>query len=102
MALKLKTLPQVTVATSGTEQSLTASYISNVEVVYVSAPAANTGAIYIGDSDVAVGRGIELAKGTSYTISAPKGEMIDIRSIYVDAATNGDKVNVTYLQRVVG
>ena len=102
MSLVLVTLPQVTVSTSGTEQRASSSVLSNVEAVYISAPAGNTGAIYIGDSNVAVGRGIEVAKGTSFTILSPKGEMIDIYNIYIDAATNGDKANITYLKRQVG
>lgn len=101
MALALKTLAQVTVATSGTEQRLTSNHISNVEAIYISAPAANTGSIYVGDSSVATTRGIEIPKGTSFTIMAPRGDMINIRDIYVDAANNGDKCNITYLQRVV-
>lgn len=102
MSLVLKTAPQVTVATSGSEQRLVSGSISNVEAVYVSAPAANTGDIFVGDSDVAVGRGITIPKGTTAVILSPKGEMLDIYNMYVDAATNNDKANVSYLKRAVG
>lgn len=101
MALVIKTAAQVTVTTAGTRVKLLGANASeaNVEAVYLSAPAGNTGIIYVGDSSVAAGRGVEVAKGTTFTILAPKGEMIDMATINIDAATNGDKVNVTYLKR---
>lgn len=102
MALVLKTLPQATVATAGTAVQLTTGTFSNVVSIIVSAPAANTGNIYIGDSGVLATRGIEVVKGTSVTIQAPTSEMIDLNKIYANAATSGDKVNITYLQRAVG
>ncbi len=100
MSLLMITLPQVTVATAGTEQRLSSAPISNVVKAYVSSPAANTGNIWIGDSAVAVGRGIEVVKGTTITLEAQEGQLIDLFGTYVDAATNGDKASITYYSKV--
>ena len=100
MSLKMITIPQVTVATAGTEQRLSSAAISNAVKAYVSAPATNTGSIWIGDSDVAVGRGVEVIKGTTLTLEAQEGQLIDIYETYVDAATNGDKASITYYSKV--
>lgn len=88
---------QVTIATSGTELQLVAADVQKVLAVYLSAPAANTGTVYIGDADVSTSRGIAIIKGTTQVINAPEGDFLDLRNIWVDAATNGDKLNVAYL-----
>lgn len=100
MAAVFTTLPQVTVATAGTEQRLSANPISNVIKIYVSAPSTNTGNIWVGDSSVAVGRGVEVVKGTTLPITAEPGMLLDINNIYVDVATSGDKASVAYLSKV--
>ena len=99
MALNIKTLAQKTVTTAGTRVQITTTPLLGVEAIYLSAPAANTGIVFIGDSSVAAGRGVEIAKGTTFTILSPKGEMLALESLYVDAATSGDKLNITYVQR---
>jgi hypothetical protein len=102
MAVVIKTLSQVTVATSGTEQRLSATDVEYVVKVILSVPAANTGTMYVGDSGVNVNNGIAIIKGTSLEIAAPQGDFLDVKNMYVDAATDGDKINVTVLKKVVG
>lgn len=102
MSVVIETLAQVTVATSGTEQRLSATDKQYVIKVILSVPAANTGTMYVGDSSVSVNNGIAIIKGTTYEISAPQGEFLDVKNMYVDAATNGDKINVTILKKAVG
>jgi hypothetical protein len=103
MAAKLITQAQVTVTTAGTRVQISSTQTPVYSVVF-SAPAANSGAIYIGDSNVAAGRGVEMAKGTSFTISGDVTsrsgqEELFLSDFYVDAATSGDKVNVSYVTR---
>lgn len=98
MAVVLKTLPTVTVAASGTEQPLASSPVDKAVKVYVTAPASNTGNIYVGDSSVAVTRGTEIIKGTTREFFSD-GDLIDIQTMFVDVATNGDKAQISYLMR---
>jgi hypothetical protein len=84
-------------AASGTELRLVEANVDKVVAIILSVPAANTGSIYVGDSNVSTTRGIELAKGTTLRIDAPKGQFLDIYNMYFDAATSGDKLNVSYL-----
>lgn len=86
--------------TSGTELRLTAAAVENVISIILSVPAANTGNIYIGDINVSTTRGVEIVKGTTLIIDAPEGQIIDIYNMYFDAATTGDKLNVSYLVKV--
>lgn len=99
MAVIAVTSPEITVAASGTEQRLVAAPVSGVLSVSVSAHDSNTGAIWVGDVSVAVGRGVEIPKGESREFTAC-GEMIDIYNMYVDAGTNGDKAAVMYFKKV--
>ena len=85
---------------SGTELRLTAASVQNVVSVILSAPAANTGTIYVGDADVSTVRGIAIIKGTTQVINAPQGDYLDIHNMYFDAATSGDDLLVSYLVRV--
>lgn len=101
MAIKLVTIAQMTIDTAGTQEQVSTSDIP-ISTLIVSAPAANTGAIYVGDSDVASTRGIEVAKGTTVSISADfsgTGEEFVLSDFWIDAATNGDKANVSYVKR---
>lgn len=100
MGIKLITGAQITVASAGSEQHIIAAAKSNVVAVYLSAPSTNTGHVYVGDADVAVGRGIEVPKGTTVKIEACHDGQLDMYEMYVDAATNGDKLNVAYLQKL--
>lgn len=77
---------QVTVTTAGTRVALTAG---GARLIYVRALAGNTGVVYVGDVAVSAANGYELSAGEYVLIHAPDYELA---SIYVDAATNGDKV----------
>lgn len=99
-AVQLVTLPQVTVATAGTEQRIATSAVQNVVAVYLSVPAANTGVVFAGDASVSATVGRIIEKSTTFEIVAPQGQYIDIHNIWVDVATSGDKVNVSYLKMV--
>lgn len=101
MAVILVSPAAVTVATSGAEQPLVAADVSGVVAIYLSAPAANTGTVYVGDSTVSTTIGIAIIKGTTAPpIYAPEGQFLDIKNMFVDAATSGDKLNVAYLKKV--
>lgn len=99
MAAVLKALPIITVTTKGTAVVFSSTPIQNVLEVYISAPAANTGNILVGDSSVEANSGLagaEIAKGTTLKIGYC-GEYIDLANMYADALNNGDKVQVSYL-----
>lgn len=103
MALKYFVLPDVTVSTAGTRVQLSAT-ATPVSTVIITAKAANSGKIYVGDDTVAAGTGTELAAGSSLAVSAdmsgrPGGEEFVLSDFYIDAATNGDKVAVAYIKR---
>ena len=105
MAVILVTLAQGIVTTSGTEISAsngtaTATSVDRVTKVFISAPAANTGTIYVGDSDVSTTRGIPIVKGNSLEIASQGDEYINLAGIWIDAATNGDKFQISYLKKV--
>ena len=90
---------QKTVAAAGTAEALSSTGIW-ARNLYLSAPAANTGAIYIGDSDVDSITGFAMAPGSSVALSDLLGQDIAVYldDLYVDAATNGDKVTFLYLE----
>jgi len=81
-----------TVSTAGTEQQI--SNTSN-RVLYLKAKAlaANSGIVYIGVSDITATNGYELSAGNEIELNfADVGGSILLSTVYVDAATNGDKV----------
>jgi hypothetical protein len=94
--LKLKTLPAVTVATSGTRQPIYGSPIYAYSVLIQSLPS-NEGVQYIGDSTVTVGTGIEIAPGDATEMEAPersRTDQFDLSMIYVDSDTNGAEFRI--------
>jgi hypothetical protein len=98
MSVKLVTYPQVTVATAGTEQRVVSAPVDKALKLFITAPAANTGSVFIGDSSVSSTRGITVIKGTTLELSL-EGEYIDVHNIWADVATNGDKLDVAVLVR---
>lgn len=100
MAAVLTTLAQGAVATAGTRVRLVPADISNVIKLWVFSPTANTGSIFFGDVNVSATRGIEIPKGTFFVVEAQPGMLLDLRNMYVDAATSGDDFQVTYLSKV--
>lgn len=93
-----------TVTTAGTRVRLTASK-TIAHKLRISAPAANSGVVYIGDDTVAAASGYPLAPGASVNLvdllgTAQPGNgdepAFDLNNIWADAASNGDKVAFLY------
>ena len=81
-----------TVSTAGTEQQLS-NTANRVLWLKAKALAANSGITYLGVSDVTATNGYELSAGNEIEINFGElGGAIAFSSIYVDAASNGDKV----------
>lgn len=108
MGIKPVVSGAVTVATAGTRVQVTASNIY-VTSVYFEALSGNVGAIFVGDSTVSsVKYMTRLGAGGGFNLSAQPGSVgsssgggeINLSTLYVDSATNGDKIMVTYMQRV--
>ena len=81
-----------TVTTAGTEVQIS-NTTNRVRWIKAKALAANSGIAYFGVSDVTATNGYELSAGNTIEINfADSGGTIAFSTIYVDAATNGDKV----------
>ena len=81
-----------TISTAGTEQRIS-NTANRVLWLKAKALAANSGITYLGVSDVAATNGYELSAGNEIEIDfKAAGGTIAFSTIYVDAATNGDKV----------
>lgn len=98
----LITPDQVVVASAGTRVPLSASLLASDNVAIQAHPD-NAGHIYVGDSSVDSTHGWVLVPGQFITIEGsrrPSGsDSIDMSSIWVDAATDGDKVQWGYLKK---
>lgn len=96
-ALKLKTLPAVTVATAGTEQPLSASSVMVYGLIIVSL-STNTGVQYVGDSTVTSSNGMPIAPDGSIELGPPDAargyDQFDIKDVYVDSSTNGAEFRI--------
>ena len=81
-----------TVSTAGSEQQIS-NTANRVLWIKAKALAANSGIAYIGVSDITATNGYELSAGNEVEISFRElGGSVAFSSIYVDTATNGDKV----------
>jgi predicted amino acid racemase len=81
-----------TVSTAGTEQQIS-NTANRVLWLKAKALAANSGIAYLGVSDVTATNGYELSAGNEVEINFKDvGGTIAFSSLYVDVATNGDKV----------
>jgi hypothetical protein len=81
-----------TISTAGTEQRIS-NTANRVLWLKAKAIAANSGITYLGVSDVTATNGYELSAGNEIEIDfKAAGGTIAFSTIYVDAATNGDKV----------
>ena len=81
-----------TVSTAGSEQQLS-NTANRVLWIKAKALAANSGIAYLGVSDVSATNGYELSAGNEIEISFRElGGSVAFSSIYVDTASNGDKV----------
>lgn len=104
MASRITTLAQVNLTSAGTAQQISTSTIP-AEVVVISAPSANSGSIYIGDSNVASNRYLAvLSPGQRMSIEAGNEsggtDMLDLAEIYFDGDTTNDDIQVGYIARV--
>ena len=82
-----------TVATAGTEVQIS-NTTNRVRWIQVKALAANSGITYFGVSDVSATNGYELSAGNTIEIKfSVIGGTVAFSSIYVDAASSGDKVS---------
>ena len=101
MALRFVTMAELDIPTAGTAVQVSASAIPVSTVIFQADPA-NTGAVYVGDSAVAATRGIVLNPGDITSISADRlgqtGQELRLSDFYVDAATNGNDVRVSYIK----
>ena len=81
-----------TVSTAGTEQQIS-NTANRVLWLKAKALAANSGIAYLGVSDVTATNGYELSAGNEIEINFKEVRgTIAFSSVYVDVATNGDKV----------
>ena len=81
-----------TVSTAGTEQQIS-NTTNRVLWIKAKALAANSGIAYIGVSDITATNGYELSAGNEVELNFRElGGSVAFSSIYVDTATNGDKV----------
>jgi hypothetical protein len=95
----LKTLANQTVASAGTAEALSSTPVAAL-AVQVQALSGNTGAVYVGDSDVASSRpGVSLSAGQVWSYSG-EGNLFDLSEIYVDVETSGEGVSVIYFEKV--
>lgn len=94
-----------TVVTAGTRVPLK-SVKTFARKLYLKAPASNAGAVYIGDSLVSASNGLKLAAGDVVPLADLLGSelkelaVFDLNTIYLDAATNGDKITYIYFEYV--
>ena len=80
------------VSTAGTEQRISNSP-NRVLYLKAKALAANSGIAYIGVSDITATNGYELSAGNEIELNfADAGGSVVFNTIYVDVATNGDKI----------
>jgi hypothetical protein len=106
MSTVFKSLAAKAVAASGTAEVISASNFENVIAVYLHCPTANTGIVVVGGSNTKYSAtkankiGTEIEKGSTLKIESGGNHYIDLKNIYVDAATNGDVVLISYLQVV--
>lgn len=103
MALKVFTLAPIDVPSAGTRVQVISTY-SPVSTITFQAAEGNTGKVYIGDSNVASGRGISLDPGEFLSVSADLsgrsgGEELDLSDWWVDAETSGNDVKILYMKR---
>ena len=81
-----------TVSTAGTEQQIS-NTTTRVLWSKAKALAANSGIAYIGVSDITATNGYELSAGNEVEINFRElGGSVAFSTIYVDTASNGDKV----------
>lgn len=90
----LRTMAQVTVPTGSAAQLTTSVLDSNVKArqgVILQSLSTNTASIWVGDSNTAVNRGLEITPGNSVTVPID-----DPSHIYSISGTSSQKLNVVW------
>lgn len=103
MAVKVQTLPPVTVASAGTAVAVGSTAIA-VTSLTIQAEDDNTGSLFIGDATVSSTNGLELVPGATAEITADsigrgQSEEFYINEIYVNATTSGDTARAAAFRR---
>lgn len=90
----------VTIATAGTQLPILAAADTQAMQVVGVTIQAHTGVIYVGDADVSSNAGIKLTTSNEPYSLPLAGNAIDLKKVYIDAGTNGDKAIVVYYEKV--
>lgn len=102
MAVKLITIPNVTVTTAGTPVQITADKIM-ANAVFVQAHEENVGNIFVGDENVSSGQGTSVGPGQPLQYSGhPAHSLLSeflLSDVWVDAENDGDRVRLAYFRR---
>lgn len=102
MAVKLTTLPNVTITTAGTRVRVSTDPIM-VNAVFIQAHEDNKGNVYIGDENVASTQGTAIGPGQPFQYSGnPQMQTLSeflLSDVWFDAAEDGSKVRVSYFKR---
>jgi hypothetical protein len=89
------------VTTAGTPVQLTATRTQAASVVVQarkSVSTANTGNVFLGVAGAAGTQLLVLEPGQSVSFTAANAKAIDLSDFWVDSATNGDGIIVTYIK----
>lgn len=101
MRLKPKAFRK-TITTAGTRERLTTADRS-IPAVVIQALTANTGIVYVGDSEVSATNGLELSAGDSITLEnddlGNADAKISLKDIWLDVSISTDGVVAFYLER---
>lgn len=91
------------VAAAGTREQLT-STPTLADQVLIQAKPGNSGNVFVGDSNVSSTRGWTLIPGQFVSFEGPRRpggtDSMDLSTIWLDVATNGDGVQWGYFKRV--
>ena len=89
MAEQIK-VKSIQIAAAGTPTQIDSSY-QFTRMLTIRNPNANTGLVYFGNSDLAANLRSTIEKGGDFTLLG-----VDPSKIYVDVATNNDRVEVVF------
>ena len=91
----------ITVSSAGTRVACSSATLP-VASVLIQADVSNSGYLYVGDVTVTSSNGIALSAGDAieYSIDVNgRADELDLKDIYLDAQTNGNKGRITVLRR---
>lgn len=90
---------QIEVAVAGTKVQVSSNQNLNVRSLTLQADPDNSGVVFVGGVEVDDTHCIKLAAGQSITLEV-EGDFMNVSSVYLDADTNSQKVNVLYPVRL--